>query len=202
MQKLAHEQGSAEWFEARIGIPTASGFKNIITSQKKKASGFDKYANELAAERLMGKPSNSFESEWMRRGTELEPQARSFYEFERDCEVSEVGLCLLDDGSAGASPDGLLDDRGLEIKCPAPHTHVAYLARGKCPAEYIPQVQGCMWICERDRWDFLSFHPDMPSLLITVERDDEFISLLSLLVAEMNQKIEKTIEQIQSRFAA
>lgn len=203
MKTLDIEQGSDEWFAARLGIPTASCFKQIITSMGKKVSAntFDKYANTLAAERLMGKPAEGFESDWMRRGTELEPQARAFYEFTRDAEVTEVGFCLLDDGSAGASPDGLMPDRGLEIKCPAPHTHIEYLARGKCPAAYVPQVQGCMWICERDRWDFLSFHPDMPPMLVEVKRDDDYIAKLSALIRELNDKVEETLAEITSRAA-
>lgn len=201
MQKLLHDQGTDEWLRARMGIPTASCFKDILTSTGKKASGFDRYANTLAAERLMNKPPESFESEWMKRGTELEPQARSFYEFERGVAVEQVGLCLIDDGSAGASPDGLTETGGLEIKCPAPHTHVEYLSQGKCPAGYFPQVQGCMWVCERETWDFLSFHPDMPPLLITVERDEKFISLLSELVGQLNEKVTATVRAIQERAA-
>ena len=196
------EQGTDEWFAARLGIPTASTFKDIITSTGKKASAFDRRMNTLVAERLMGKPPENFTSEWMQRGTELEPQARSFYEFETGVEVDEVGICLLDDGSAGASPDGLMGTRGLEIKCPAPHTHVSYLAKRKVPTEYVPQVQGCMWICERDHWDFLSFHPDMPPLLITVDRDQEFIEKLASLVSELNERVEQTINFIQQRKAA
>lgn len=199
MKILEHEQGSEEWFAARLGIPTASMFKEIITSQGKRATSLNGYANKLAAEILMGKAPESFESEWMRRGTELEPQARAFYEFERDCEVQEVGLCLLDDGSAGASPDGLGETRGLEIKCPAPHTHVDYLSKWKVPAAYVPQVQGCMWICERDEWDFLSFHPDMPPMLLTVKRDEKFIAELALLVAELTERVANTVSTIQSR---
>jgi hypothetical protein len=192
-------QYSDTWWSSRVGIPTASCFKDILTSTGKKASAFDRYANTLAAERLMGRTPESFESDWMKRGTELEPQARAFYCFDADRDVPEVGFCTLDDGSAGASPDGLMDDRGLEIKCPAPHTHVEYLAKGKLPAAYLPQVQGSMWICEREQWDFLSFHPDMPPLLITVDRDEKFIALLAELVAALNEKVAKTVETIRSR---
>lgn len=199
MQILQHEQGSEEWFSARLGIPTASQFKEVITSTGKRAASFNGYCNKLVAEKLMGKAPEHFENEWMRRGTELEPQARAFYEFERDTEVSEVGLCLLDDGSAGASPDGLGEARGLEIKCPAPHTHVDYLSKGKLPSTYVPQVQGCMWICEREEWDFLSFHPDMPPLLIRVHRDNEFIAKLALLIKELGASVESTISQIKER---
>ena len=94
-----------------------------------------------------------------------------------------------------------MPDRGLELKCPAPHTHVAYLARGKCPADYVPQVQGCMWICELDQWDFVSFHPDMPPLLVTVERNEAFIDELQMLLGQLHEKIERTIETIQQRAA-
>ena len=202
MQVLDCEQRSPEWFAARMGIPTASNFKDIITSQSKKVSAFDRYANTLVAERLMGTPPESFQSDWMARGTELEPQARAFYEFDRDIDVDDVGFCLLDDGSAGASPDGLTATGGLEIKCPAPHTHVEYLGKGKLPAAYVPQVQGCMWICERETWDFLSFHPDMPPLLITVQRDDAFIDALAGLIKQLHEKVTDTINRIESRAAA
>lgn len=201
MRVIECEQGTDEWFQARAGIPTASSFKEIITSTGKKASAFDRYANTLAAERLIGGKVETFTSEWMKRGTELEPQARAFYEFERGIEVQEVGFCLLNDGTAGASPDALMADRGLEIKCPAPHTHVEYLAKGKCPANYYPQVQGCMWICEREQWDFMSFHPEMPQLLITVNRDDKFISALASLIAEITEKVSATVDSIRSKAA-
>jgi hypothetical protein len=94
-----------------------------------------------------------------------------------------------------------MPDRGLEIKCPAPHTHVSYLVKNKCPAEYIAQIQGSMWICERDQWDFLSFHPDMPPLLITVKRDEKFIATLASLIEEMSEKVAATTELIRSKAA-
>ena len=201
MQTLDCEQGTEEWFAARLGIPTASCFKDLITSQGKRASPFSTYANKLAAERLMGKSPESFTSEWMQRGTEMEPQARASYEFDRGVDIEQVGFCTLDDGSAGASPDGLTADYGLEIKCPAPHTHVGYLAAGKLPAAYVPQVQGCMWICEREHWDFMSFHPDMPALLIRVDRDQAYIDELAKLVAALNEKVRQTLEAIQKVIA-
>ena len=56
-------------------------------------------------------------TEWMLRGTELEPEARSFYEFETGATVTEVGFITNDDGTAGCSPDGLIDESvGWEVK--------------------------------------------------------------------------------------
>jgi len=200
MRILEHEQGTDEWLAARIGIPTASIFRDIFTSQGKRAASMEKVIHTLAAEKFMGRSAESFESDWMRRGTELEPQARELYAF-LSGEVEQVGLCLLDDGSAGASPDGLTSDGGLEIKCPAPHTHVEYLRKEKIPATYIPQVQGQMWICERDHWDFMSYHPDMPPLLARVDRDEKYIAGLSEAVKEVSERILETVELIKRKAA-
>jgi len=78
------EQGSDEWLAARLGIPTASNFSKLITSTGKKSTQLDGYARTLAAETLMGKPEEGFKSGWMDRGTELEPMARAWYEFQTD----------------------------------------------------------------------------------------------------------------------
>lgn len=201
MRRLTDEQKSQGWFSARNGIPTASRFKDIITSRGKKSASFDRLAYSLAAEKVMGHGVETFESDWMRRGTELEPEARAWYEFITGRPVGLVGLCLTDDGIAGASPDGLMDDRGLEIKCPAPHTHMEYLSRGRCPPDYVPQVQGSMWICERDLWDFVSFHPELPPLLVTVERDQEFIESLHALICEMHVRVQEIIEAAERKTA-
>ena len=177
--ELNIEQRSSAWFEARRGIPTASCYKKIITSTGKPAASAGTYMNELLAEWL-GASEEPFENEWMARGTELEPNARALYELTTDLEVEEVGFVTGLDGNTGGSPDGLTKKGGLEIKCPKASTHIKYLLSGKCPADYYPQVQGCMWLCEKDKWDFLSYHPELPPFLITVERDDEFIHALEL----------------------
>lgn len=191
------QQRSEEWFEARRGIPTASAYKKIITSSGKPSSTSDTYMNELLAEWL-GAEEERFETEWMARGTELEPQAKAFYEFDRDVEVEEVGFVTGLDGMTGGSPDGLTVDGGLEIKCPKASTHVKYLLGGKCPADYYPQVQGCIWLCDKDRWDFLSYHPDLSPFLIEVRRDDKFIASLEEELKKFIDKMLKKREKLES----
>ena len=51
---LEHEQGSNEWFAARLGRPSASMFSKFITSAGKASTSADSYINELIAERLPG----------------------------------------------------------------------------------------------------------------------------------------------------
>lgn len=184
-------QGTPEWFAVRRGKPTASEFKQILTATGKPSTSAHRYMCTLLAEWLAGDKLEAYENEWMRRGNELEPQAREMYEFVHDAEVVLVGFCEADDRSAGCSPDGLVGDDGLvEIKCPAPWTHVSYLLAGKCPADYVPQVQGQLMITERQWCDFISYHPDLPPLVVRVQRDEAFIAALREALANFNTKLE------------
>lgn len=172
------EQGTPEWHEARLGIPTASRFKEIVTPAKAELSKTSEtYLRELLAEWLSGQPTESFSSSWMQRGQELESPARTLYQFEREIEVRQVGFCRL--GDLGYSPDGLCGGDGLlEIKCPKPSTHIGYLMEGVLPTEYRAQVMGGLLITDRNWCDFLSYCPGMPPLLVRVDRDDKYIAKL------------------------
>lgn len=188
------EQNSDEWHQVRLGIPTASRFKDILTSQGKPSTSSTAYRYSLVAERLAGKPLESYQSEWMQRGTELEPMARERYEMDTFTTLERVGFITNDEGSAGCSPDGVEVVNGSiilgsEFKCPKPETHIKYSLAGKCPAEYYPQVQGSIWLCELDSWDFMSFHPDLPPFLVTVHRDDVWITKFVEALDAFNEKL-------------
>jgi hypothetical protein len=172
------EQGSPEWVAARIGIPTASQFARLITPKKREPSASrHKYRAELLTEWLLGQPLDWGATLWMGRGSELEDEARRFYELERDVEVQRIGFVTRDDGRVGGSPDGLVgDDGGVEIKCPSALQHVQYML-GEDP-EYFAQVQGYLYLTDRRWWDLLSYNPALPPVLKRIPRDDEFIAAL------------------------
>ena len=191
-----HEQGSPEWLAARLGIPSASMFAKIVTTKGAWSTSADTYINQLVAERLTGEREEIFQSHHMIRGTELEPDARDLYSLMTDSEVTEVGFCLHDTLAAGCSPDGLIgEDGGLEIKCPAPSTHVEYLRGGVLPSKYKQQVMGCLWITGREWWDFVSYHPTMKPLIVRVERDEEYIAALENCVTQAVHLIEQNVEK-------
>jgi hypothetical protein len=168
-----HVQGSDEWLQSRLGKPTASNFGKLITPTGKPSASADGYINELIAQRITGELPEFYTNSAMERGNELEPAAKALYEFTYGVEVVEAGLCLHDEFDCGASPDGLVgDDGGLEIKCPLPHNHIAYLRSGDVTTKYIPQIQGCLWITGREWWDFMSYHPAMEDLIVRVYRDE------------------------------
>jgi len=189
------EQGSQEWFNARLGVPSASSYKKLITSTGKKASTFKDYCYELAVERLTGERTEIYTSKHMERGTELEPDARAFFGLYTDLDVEEVGFVLEDDGRFGCSPDGLIEGSGLEIKCPMAKTHIKYLDENRCPPEYYAQVQGCMLVTDRQEWKFMSYHPDLKPFIITVQRDEEFIDKLKQTLIEADKEITYLLEK-------
>ena len=156
-----YAQGSMEWHHARLGIPTASGFCNILTPAGKptKSAARQTYMHKLLGERLTGKPMLNFVSAAMERGIELEPKAREWYAFDRGVEVRQIGFATLEpfQGMLGCSPDGLVDpEGGIEIKCPLLGTMIAYLLADGPPEDYQMQVQACLWITGRQWWDLVA----------------------------------------------
>ena len=193
---LDHEQGTEEWLAARLGKPSASMFSKLITATGKPSSSADGYINQLIAERLRGQSEPFYVTEWMARGTELEPEAREAYEFISGNDVIETGFILDTSFEYGCSPDGLItDEGGLEIKCPAPQTMVSYLRDNQVGVKkYWQQIQGCMWISQREWWDFFAYHPEMPHVLVRVERDEDYIAKLA---EEVTKAVEVILNQVE-----
>jgi len=190
------EQGTPEWLEARAGIVTGSRFAEIITPTGKPTTGAKRttYMNTLLSEWMVGAASETFQSDWMRRGTELEPEARDLYAMLKDVEPVQVGMVYKDEERlVSCSPDALIGDKGLwENKAPAPHTHVGYLLKDQMPSQYIPQVQGQLWVCERDWCDFQSYCPGMPPMIIRVGRDEDYIKSLE---GEINKFVDEMLNK-------
>ena len=193
MITLDLEQGSTEWMMARLGIPTASRFDRLLTKKTRKPSvGQNPYRAELVAEYLMGQPLDWGTSAWMERGTELEDEARRWYEMDRGVNVAQVGLVLRDDGRVGCSPDGLVgEDGGLEIKCPAAVQHVKYLLGIVDLAEtHTGQVQGAMYLTGRKWWDVLSYNPALPAVQVRVAVDEEYQAALVAVLEPFVELVE------------
>lgn len=192
------EQGTTAWAALRLGLPTASQFDRIVTPKTgKPSSQIAGYACELLAEQALGVPLDNATSGFMERGTILEKKAIAFYEMQNDCTVDRVGFITNDAGTVGCSPDGLVGDRGgAEIKVPAAHTHLSYLL-GEAGEKYKCQVQGCMWIAERDWWDFVSYNPDLPSTIVRFDRDEAFIKLLAAGVTQLQDYMADAKEKLQ-----
>lgn len=197
------EQYGDEWAKLRLGKPTASGFHNIITPTGLPTRGLTRrrYLCRLVAERLLNQfMDDRYESNWMKRGSELEEEAtKAFMRHNDKVEtVVKAGFFTTSDGKVGASPDGIVVSKdpkmagiveGLECKCPAPYTQVMYLLDGP-EDSYKAQVQGQMWICGFRRVHFWGWHPSMPPVYTVYMRDDHFIARLQQAVYEFLAEVD------------
>lgn len=217
LEGLAHieeiHQGTDDWKQLRMGKVTASRICDVMAKLKSggEAAGRANYRAQLMLERWTGKPQDSdFESEAMRRGAELEPDARTKYEVARDVLVEEVPF--IDHPTipmAGCSPDGLVGESGLvEIKCMnlAKHSKLwERLADGDNPQSIIPgdyQLQMLFQMaCTGREWcDFVAYHPDLTGLelfCVRFPRDEERIRQIEQEVVKFNQEVEETLAKLR-----
>lgn len=155
------------------------------------------YAFRLAVERISGKAlDEGFETWAMRRGSELEPEARLLHEMKSALLVDEVGFVATSDGLFGASADGIASDgAGCEYKC--------FIAPDKLRAfwfdfdatEIMHQIQGGMWITGLKKWHVGVYCPDLKPAnkelwLKTFDRDDDFIETMESTLIEFNDLVE------------
>ena len=152
MQIYNVEQGTPEWEDLRLGIPTTSCFSKIVTPTGKLSTQSAEYQNELLAEVFCSDESEFQGNYWTDRGNEYEPQAVANYEFQYDVKTEKVGFITetVGVGMVGCSPDRLVGNYGLlEIKCPGAKKHLSNLFSNELDKQYRPQVQGQIWLSGR-----------------------------------------------------
>lgn len=197
------EQGTTEWFEARLGKVTASRVVDVIAMTK---SGYSasraNYMAQLVVERITGKVEESYSNAAMAWGTEHEPMARAEYEILRGVMVNEIGFVPHPTiENSGASPDGLVNDKGLiEIKCPNTATHIETLLTREIPKKYICQMYWQIACTGREWCDFVSYDPRMPDHLklcvINVPRNEELIGELETEIAKFLKEVDLKVENL------
>jgi hypothetical protein len=194
-------QGTPEWAALRLGIPCASQFSRIITPKGAPSKSAEMYLFELLAERLTGEATVGYTSHWMDRGSMLEADAVSFYEFTRDVETEKVGFITNDSQTIGASPDRLVGEDGLlEIKCVTPANHVGFLFQAGAAYEaHKVQTQAQLWIAERQFNDLMAYHPTLESPIYRVQRDDIFIQKMSVEVRNFSAQLEEMTAEAERK---
>lgn len=193
------EQGTPEWFAVRAGIPTASMYATVMANGRGGSASKTRmeYMLKLAGERITGEPMQNFSNRHMQRGHEMEPQARDAYAFLTDNEPEQVGF--IRNGDTGASPDSLVGESGLlEIKTKLPHLQLAVIRGKEIPQEHLPQVQGQLWVAEREWCDFVSFWPGMRAFIKRAYRDEELIAKIAAAVRQFNEELQKVLEEYEA----
>lgn len=200
-------QQSEEWKRVRFGLATASCFDAVLAKGKGSAKSLTRadLRLRLALERINDAPLAGFEGNgWTNQGNEREPLARIAYEIHTGRLVDQVGFCRHETLEAGCSPDGLIGEDGLyESKCPKPRVHHATIQKPRVPLEYVPQVQGSLWVTGRKWADFVSFNPNFPKpldlIIVRSERDEDYITALELAVTLFLDEVRAEEAAIRAR---
>ena len=204
------EQRSPEWYAIRRGVLTASKYSEVITPTGKLADSkrSHDFIRDLVIDCFIGENEHKnnaqrlldrkFHIQW---GRDHEDLARDWFR-DNVMPVSSVGFVKWGNAiPVGCSPDGLIPaggssvdwQAGLEIKCPAPSNHVAYLEAGVLPKEYRLQVHGSMAVMGLDSWWFMSYYPQIRPFLLEVKRDD--------FTAKVEQSLRDFVDVYRAEFA-
>lgn len=179
--------------------PRAEVVKRAIAGEKvgEFSDAAKDYAFRLAVERISGEPldEGGFSTFAMRRGQELEPEARDAHSFERGLAVMPAGFVLTDDSHFGASADGLIDeDGGAEYKCLIDPARIRDILLAGNIDEFRDQVQGGMWITGRKWWHFCLYCPALAMVgkaltIFEVARDDDYIEAMESDLVEFDRLV-------------
>jgi putative phage-type endonuclease len=198
-------QRTAEWMQQRCGKVTASRVADVLAKIKTgEAAARKNYKMELVVQRLTGQQPESFTNAAMEWGTATEPQARMAYEAHTGSFVEEKGF--MDHPTIewfGCSPDGVVGEGLIEIKCPNTATHIETIIDEKAPSKYIPQMQ-CQMAVTGAKWcDFVSFDPRVPEELqlfvVRVDRDQEYIDQMEVEVKQFLSEVNDLFIKLKER---
>jgi putative phage-type endonuclease len=202
---LIIEQGTSEWHELRRGKVTASRVADILAKTKSGPSASrQNYLIELALQRTTKTIEPSYTNAAMEWGTVTEPQARVAYEVKTGNFVDQIAF--IDHPTIkgfGCSPDGLVKDGLIEIKCPNSATHWEYFKYNRPPQKYVIQMQAQMAVTGAKWCDFVSFDPRMPErsqlLIVSVPRDPEFILFMETEIKQFLSEVEAEVKLMENK---
>lgn len=192
------EQGTDEWHHLRKGKVTGTTLKAIMGTPK----AYQDAIYELVAERLTVGPDNDEENA-MDRGTRLESDAISMFEFETGKKVEKVGFCEDDTNPLIAnSPDGLIGEtEAVEAKCPGGKNYVKMWLTNQIPDEYEWQaVQYFIVNPKLHKLYFIGYRPEItihPLHIIILNRKD--VEERILLARKKQEEFIVKVEEILSK---
>lgn len=201
-----------DWGRFRNGLFTASNIHRLLAEPKEKGALLSKgaitYIMETVAALLAPSEPNYYSQE-MEHGNETEPQAIIAFANKHGLDINaddfiytSIGGFVFfhdDELGIGGTPDAIVPDAIVEIKCPKSSTHLTYLMLNGpqyIPSEYYAQMQLNMYLTNRKKGYFVSFddrYYDKKNHMkeIEVPYDEQFMEhLLKKTALALSYKIE------------
>jgi len=191
-------QQSPQWFQCKLGIPSAGSFSKILAKGQGKTR--KTYMLKLAADIITEEHRETYQNPHMERGNTQEDAARDEYSLITGRDVSQVGF--IKKGRIGCSPDGLVGaEGGIEVKCVIPEVQIETVMANKIPPGHISQIQGNIWICELEWMDFASYSPLIKNsnymFIKRAYRDEKIISNIEIEVVRFIQELDALVEKLK-----
>lgn len=191
-------QGTDEWKALKAGKWSSS--KAAVIMGGLDTSGLASLIEDLAWERVHGPIGGGFKSAAMERGSEMEPESRDCYAFDRDVIVRECGFVEhAEIPNVGWSPDGLIGPahrRAVEAKNPGHRAWMKVKKTGLIPSEYRWQCKWGMWVGQLDGLDFISYRPEAGLIVIAAEVSESEKQQMAERVALLEPKVQAWVELI------
>lgn len=188
-------------------VPKAQAIEKAIAGEQvgDYTNAAKDYAFRLAIERISWEPlGEGFETWAMRRGHELEPEARAAHAKRTGLKIKQTGLVLTDDHLFGASADGLIDPSGgAEYKCFLAPDKLRTIIVDRNTDDLKDQVQGCMWLTGRDWWHLCLYCPALEPAgkeltIFEQKRDDDYIEAMEQDLIAFNGFVQQCQQALQS----
>jgi putative phage-type endonuclease len=226
-QHLESGEANPDWLALRAGKFSGSDFNQYMAIvDKGKLSDAAETALHKKVLSGIGEVFDSYKSESMERGNELEPLARQAYMCETFADVQEVGFVDWERLRAGCSPDGVImkpilkritpryfscggvvgvDDEDvvwqiekiIEIKCPEIVNYLRYAESARnIPKQYIVQMQYNMLITGAKSCDFVAYYPGMRLIIHTIDADAELQNNIVIALEKLNVRYDEILTQI------
>lgn len=192
------DQYSEAWHEIRCGRITGTRFKSLVA--KETTDTYKDLLTNIACEIITQRAEETYVNATMEKGLEMEPIARYVYQEFTDNRVKTAGFISPDEDTEfadwiGISPDGLVEDGLLEIKCPLMKTHMGYIMWNQLPTEYRYQVQGQLFVTGLKFCDFMSYVEGMKPFIIRVTPDLELFTFFEQRLRIAIPQIKELINQ-------
>lgn len=166
------EQGSLEWHQVRyrkIGGTSAKGL--FIKSDNLFLDLMAEFTEEFEL-------IESYKSDAMLRGSELEPEAVYQAGLKLGIEFISCGWIQSDIELLGMSPDGITKDfkQQIEVKCPEAKKHIQTCLKKEIPLDNIHQCIHAFTVNENlEKLHFVSYRPEnlKPIFIKTIQRSTE-----------------------------
>lgn len=187
------EQGSIEWFQIKQGKIGGTRSKGLfIKSDNLLLDLLSEITEDFDEDAVM----DSYLSDAMERGNELEPQARIELEKYTGFEFLPVGwLQSVESPLLGISPDGITQTLsiGCEIKCPGAKKHLTTCLEDVIPLDHINQcIHNFAVNPILDRFYFMSYRPEsIKPIFVKVLTRDSLVN-----IGTKSRPVLKTITEV------